>query len=78
LKEFRGNASRDRVAAVRLPTRDEVESLLELREQARNLGGIVLEIAIDRHDDIALRLSEAGGECRSLAKVPSQAHDANV
>ena len=63
--------SAQRVAPLRLPARDEVEALVELREQARNLGRVVLEVAVDRDDDVALRLLEARPAapppCRSSA-----------
>ena len=57
---------------------DEVEALVELREQARDLGGVVLEVAVDRDDDVAGRLGEAGIERRRLAEVAPQADDAHV
>ena len=67
-----------RVAAVRLPAGDEVEALVELGQQARDLGGVVLEVAVDRDDGLALRLGEAGGERGRLAEVAAQAHDPGV
>ena len=58
-----------RVAAPRLPPGDEVEPLVELREQARDLGRVVLTVAVDRDDDVAARLRRsrprAPPPCRS-------------
>ena len=50
--------ARQRIAALRLPACDEVEAFVELREQARDLAGVVLEIAVDRHDSVARGLVE--------------------
>ena len=72
------DASRKRVAAVRLPAGDEIEAFVELREQARNLRGIVLQIAIDGDDRLAVRLIEPGAERSRLAEVPSQPDHADV
>ena len=44
-----------RVAPPRLPAGDEVEALVELREQPRDLRRIVLQIRVDRDDDFASR-----------------------
>ena len=53
LKSRDGMRRVQRVAPLRLPARDEVEALVELREQARDLGGVVLQVAVDRDDDVA-------------------------
>ena len=63
---------------MRLPARHEVVALVQLREEPRDLRGVVLEVAVDRHDDVALDLAEAGVECRRLAQVAAQPHDADV
>ena len=59
LKTFDGSLRDERVAAVRLPARDEVEALVELGEQPRDLGRVVLAVAVDRDDDVARGLREA-------------------
>ena len=64
--------------APRLPARDEVEALVELREQARDLGRVVLQVAVDRDDDVAARLRESGRERGGLAEVPAQPDDPHV
>ena len=78
VEDLRRDAPRDRVAALRLPARDEVVALVELRQQPRDLGGVVLQVAVNCHDDVACRLGEAGVERRRLAEVAAQADDADV
>ena len=78
LKIRERNAARERVAPLRLPAGDQVEALVELREQPRDLGRIVLEVAVDRDDGLAARLVEAGHERRGLAEVAAKADDADV
>ena len=73
-----GNPSRQRVAPLRLPARDEVEALVELREQPRDLGGIVLKVAVDRDDDVALGFLEAGLQRGGLAEVAPEPDDAHL
>ena len=78
VEDPRGDAPGQGVAALRLPAGDEVESFLELREQARDLCGIVLEVAVDRDDDVALRLREPRLQRGRLAEVAPEPNDANV
>ena len=78
VEDPRGDAPGQRIAALRLPAGDEVESLLELCEQPRDLRRIVLKIAVDRDDDVALRLRETGLERGRLAEVAPEPNDANV
>ena len=78
VEDLRGDAARDRIAPLGLPARDEVVALVELREQPRDLGGVVLEVAVNCHDDVACGLGEAGVERRRLAEVAPQANDAHV
>ena len=66
------------VAPARLPAADEVEALVQLRQQLRDLGGVVLEVAVDRDDDVAAGLGEAGGEGGRLAEVAAQPDDADA
>src|SRR5207253_2759140 len=70
----REEPARERVAPARLPAGDEVEALVELREKARNLRGIVLQVAVDRDDGLPARLVEACTERGSLPEVPAEAH----
>ena len=78
VEELRRDPAAQRVASLRLPAGDQVEALVELGEQLRDLGGVVLEVAVDRDDHLALRLGEACGERRRLAEVPAQADDDDV
>ena len=78
VEDLRRDAPRQRVAPLRLPARDEVEALVELGEQPRDLGRVVLEVAVDRDDDVAARLREPGRERGGLAEVAPQADDAHV
>ncbi len=66
------------ISPPRLPAGDEVEPFVELRQEAWDLGRVVLQIAVDRDHELTLRLLEPRLESGRLAEVPSQAHDANV
>jgi hypothetical protein len=50
------------IAPVALPARDDVVALVELRQQARDLGGVVLEVGVDRDDRLTNGRVEAGGQ----------------
>ena len=65
-------SSQDRVVPSRLPAGDEVEALVELREHLRDLGGIVLEVGVDRHDELAASFEEPGLQRGSLPEVPAE------
>src|SRR4051794_3454205 len=77
VEDLREEAAPPWILALRLPAGDEVEAFLELGKEARDLGGIVLEIAVDRDHDLAASLEEAGLEGRRLAEVAAQADDAD-
>jgi hypothetical protein len=78
VEDLRRDTPGERVAAPCLPAADQVEPLVQLREQARNLGRVVLEVGVDGDDDVAVGVCEAGRERRRLAEVLAQADDANV
>ena len=63
---------------LRLPAGDEIEALVELGEHLRDLGRIVLEVGIDRHDEVSARLEESRLERGGLAEVPAQVDDDDV
>ena len=44
-----------------------------LGEEARNLGGIVLQVGVERHDDVAAGRGEAGRQRGRLAEVAAKA-----
>ena len=54
--------------------RDNVVSLFKLFEEGRNLGRIMLQIAIHRENAFALRMVEARRQCRGLSKVATKFH----
>ena len=68
VEELRRDAARERIAPPRLPARDEVEALVELREQVRDLGRVVLQVAVDRDHDVAAR--PAANPAASAAALP--------
>jgi len=72
------DAAAERIAPVLLPAGDEVIALVELREEVRDLGGVVLEVGVDRHDHVAGGDLEAGCQRRDLAEPPPQSHDPDV
>ena len=74
----RQKAARPRIVSPGLPAGDEIVALVELGEQLRDLGRIVLEIGIDRHDDVSLGLEESGLESGGLAEVAAQVYDDHV
>ncbi len=66
------------VVAILPPARDHVVALFELREQPRDVGRIILPVAVDGNDDLAARQIERRRQRRSLAAVSPQKHHANV
>src|SRR5207249_8331514 len=50
----------------------------EPREEARDVGGIVLPVSVERHHQRAARVREAGRERRGLAEVAVQIDDPQV
>jgi hypothetical protein len=49
----RQSAGQRIVLARHAPARDDIEALSELGEEPRNVGGIVLAVAVHRDDDVA-------------------------
>ena len=66
------------VLALAPPAGDDVVAFVELGEQHRDVGRIVLQIGVERHDDVAARGVEAGGHRRRLAEVAREADDAQL
>ena len=60
VEDAREEPAQERVVPPCLPAGDEVEALVELGEKLRDLGGIVLEVGVDRHEDLAAGLQEPG------------------
>ena len=57
------------------PAADDVEAVVEGFQQAGNIGGIVLQIGVERDDDGAPSLVKAGGKRCRLPVVPRKAQD---
>ena len=64
--------------ALLFPPRHQVGALGKRGEHPRNLGGVILQVGVERDDDITLCLGEAGGECRPLPEVASHLDDADL
>ena len=75
VRHARGEAADEVVAALPAPAAHDVVALVDLREQEADVGGIVLEVAVHRHDHGAAGVVEAGGHRRRLAEVPPQADE---
>ena len=63
------------VLAILAPAGADIESFIEFLEQPRDIGRIVLQIAVHRNDDIAAREIEAGHHRSGLTKVAPQVDD---
>ena len=74
----RDEPSHERIVPIALPARDDVESVVELGEQVRDLGRVVLQVCIHRDDHLAGRDLDSGRERGRLAEVPAQTYDADV
>ena len=68
-------AAQERVDAPVAPCADDVVAGVDLREQPRDLLGRVLEIGVDRDDDVAARVGEAGEDGGMLPDVPGERDD---
>jgi hypothetical protein len=62
------------VLPVAAPAAHEVVSLVQLGQQLGHVRGIVLEVAVHEHDDVAAGLLQPRGHRRGLARVGPQAH----
>jgi hypothetical protein len=78
VEDPRDEPAREGVASRGLPASDEVVAFVELRQQGGDLRGIVLAIAVDRHDDVSLRLGEPRVERSCFPRVAAQADGANT
>src|SRR5580658_11184650 len=72
----RGNtAEHEVVGTLGAPSADDVVALFELGEEARNLAGVVLQVAVHGDDELAGGVVEAGGERRGLPEVAAKLYD---
>ena len=58
-----------RVLALRTVAADEIEAFIKLRDQGGNVSGIVLQVAVERDDDVAFRAVDASMHGGALAAV---------
>ena len=56
------------------PPARHVGARLDRGDQARDVFGLVLEVAVHRHDDVAAGTREPGVHRGVLAEVPLEAH----
>ncbi len=75
--DARGNLARDQlVLAVVAPADDQVEAGVDLLEQQRDIGRVVLQVAVHGDEHVAVRVLDACGHRRSLAVVATELDDA--
>ncbi len=78
VEEPRRRDARQRVLAVDLPAADEIGAGVEPGEHARDLGGIVLQVAVHRDQTLAAGGAEPDGQRRRLAEIRPQAESARA
>ena len=71
--QSRGQRAPPGVAAGRAPAARDVGAGLDRGDEPRDVLGLVLEVAVHRHDDVAARAREPGVHRRVLAEVPLEA-----
>ena len=64
------------VLAIAPPSRHHVVALVELGQQERDVGRIILQIGVHRNQHLTCRCPEPGGQRRSLAVVAPKPDDA--
>ena len=75
--DARGNLARDQlVLAVVAPADDEVEAGVDLLQQQRDVGRIVLQVAVHGDEHFAVRVLDARRHRRRLAVVAAELDDA--
>src|SRR5882762_7564146 len=74
----RNSAQPQVVDALFAPATDDVVALVDLFNEHRDIGGIVLQIAIHGDDVLSTRVVKTGGQPRRLAKVPAQLHNGHT
>ena len=69
----------ERVGAGLAAARGDLDAVvLERGDELRDVVGIVLEVAVHRHDDVGARVQHAGRHRRVLAEVALEQHDAEA
>ena len=64
--------------AVLAPAVDEVVAFVDLGEHRGDVFGVVLEVAVDRDDDVARGMFDAGAHRGGLAVVAAELDDAEA
>src|SRR5579875_585399 len=77
IEDARRKRFRDGVKARELPARYEIISLVELRQEIRNLFRIVLQVAVHSENDFTATAAEAGHQRRGFAKVLAETDHAH-
>ena len=78
MKSLRGQRLGERVLALLLPARDQVEPALERRDQPRQLGRVVLQVGVHGHDHSPRASPEAGRQRGRLAVVAAEGDAAHA
>ena len=66
------------VLALAAPADRDVVAFLDQGQQHGNVGGIVLQVAVHGHDDLAAGVLDAGGHGGGLPVIAAEADDANA
>ena len=74
----REDTGHERLAPLQAPPAYDVDPLVEAREQARDVGGVVLAVAVERDHDGATRMREPGRKRRGLPEVAVEIDDADM
>jgi len=62
------------VDTVLAPARNHVVSLFQFFQERGNIVGVVLQVAVHGHDELARGVIKPGGQRRGLPEVPAQLH----
>ena len=75
----RGEAAQPEIIdAILAPAADDVVALGNFFEEQRNVGGIVLQVAVHGDDVFAAGVVESSGEAGGLAKIAAQLDDGHA
>src|SRR5208283_2747385 len=74
----RETAQPEIVDAILAPSADDVVALCNFFEEQRNIGGIVLQVAVHGNDVFPAGMVESSGEAGGLAKIPPQLDDGHA
>ena len=72
------SARKIRVLPFHPPAADHIVALVDLVQQQGNVGRVVLQVGVQRHDHVAARQIKASSEGCRLAKIAAKADDFQV